>query len=120
MDSAQFYKNVVADKTLKGEGVFFDDDPSEDFVVIRNLSHQSHTAYKVNATAIVDTEWDVLNDILHDKRPPMIMVHMTRIIGYFSNTKNWNKSKLGELKDRQAGKYSWDDPGTQEGPQRWN
>jgi len=31
--------------------------------------------------------------------------HMTRIVGYFSNTKNWNQSKIGELKDRHKGDY---------------
>jgi len=30
---------------------------------------------------------------------------VTRIVGYFSRTKNWNKSKLGELKDRRKGNY---------------
>lgn len=34
------------------------------------------------------------------------VVHITRIVGYFSHVQNWNKSKLGELKDRQAGNYS--------------
>jgi len=31
---------------------------------------------------------------------------MTRIVGYFSRVANWNKSKLGELKDRQRGDYA--------------
>ena len=31
--------------------------------------------------------------------------HMTRIVGYFSNTRNWNQSKIGELKDRHKGNY---------------
>ena len=30
---------------------------------------------------------------------------ITRIVGYYSRVKNWNKSKLGELKDRQGGDY---------------
>ena len=30
---------------------------------------------------------------------------MTRIVGYFSRINNWNKSKLAELRDRQAGDY---------------
>jgi ribonucleoside-triphosphate reductase len=30
---------------------------------------------------------------------------ITRIVGYFSRVSNWNKSKLGELKDRQRGNY---------------
>jgi ribonucleoside-triphosphate reductase len=31
---------------------------------------------------------------------------ITRIVGYFSRVANWNKSKLGELKDRHRGNYS--------------
>jgi len=31
---------------------------------------------------------------------------ITRIVGYFSRVGNWNKSKLGELKDRRRGDYS--------------
>ncbi len=31
---------------------------------------------------------------------------VTRIVGYFSRVSNWNKSKIGELKDRKKGKYT--------------
>jgi ribonucleoside-triphosphate reductase len=31
---------------------------------------------------------------------------VSRIVGYFSRITNWNKSKLGELKDRHRGNYS--------------
>lgn len=31
--------------------------------------------------------------------------HVTRIVGYYSRIENWNKSKLGELKDRHQGDY---------------
>ena len=30
---------------------------------------------------------------------------ITRIVGYFSRISNWNRSKLGELKDRRRGNY---------------
>jgi len=30
---------------------------------------------------------------------------VTRIVGYFSRVNNWNKSKIGELKDRRQGNY---------------
>jgi anaerobic ribonucleoside-triphosphate reductase len=30
---------------------------------------------------------------------------VTRIVGYFSRVNNWNKSKIGELKDRKKGNY---------------
>lgn len=29
----------------------------------------------------------------------------TRIVGYFSNIKVWNKSKIEELRDRKKGNY---------------
>ena len=31
---------------------------------------------------------------------------ITRIVGYFSRTNNWNRSKIGELKDRHKGDYA--------------
>jgi len=30
---------------------------------------------------------------------------ITRIVGYYSRINNWNKSKLGELRDRHRGNY---------------
>jgi len=33
---------------------------------------------------------------------------ITRIVGYFSKIYNWNKNKIGELKDRHSGNYSID------------
>lgn len=33
------------------------------------------------------------------------VVHITRIVGYYSKVHNWNPSKLGELKDRQNGAH---------------
>jgi len=31
---------------------------------------------------------------------------VTRIVGYYSKIKNWNKNKIGELKDRSLGRYN--------------
>lgn len=33
------------------------------------------------------------------------VLHVTRVVGYFSATRNWNKSKIGELGDRHKGNY---------------
>ncbi len=30
---------------------------------------------------------------------------ITRIVGYYSKINNWNKNKIGELKDRKSGEY---------------
>ncbi|NQT86306.1 anaerobic ribonucleoside-triphosphate reductase, partial [bacterium] len=37
---------------------------------------------------------------------------MTRIVGYYSRISNWNKSKIGELRDRQAGTYALAEAGS--------
>jgi hypothetical protein len=45
-------------------------------------------------------------DCLMCRREFGIMIQMTRVVGYYSRVQNWNRSKLAELKDRQAGQYS--------------
>lgn len=54
---------------------------------------------------VIDAEPQQLFDILDGKREPIIMEHISRIVGYYSKMKNWNKSKLGELADRRKGDY---------------
>jgi hypothetical protein len=36
---------------------------------------------------------------------PIKLNGVTRIVGYYSRTNNWNKSKIGELRDRAKGQY---------------
>ena len=38
------------------------------------------------------------------------VIHMTRVVGYYSRVENWNPSKKGELKDRQKGNYTVEEP----------
>ncbi len=54
----------------------------------------------------------VLNDttdrvmaVLHGDKSAIPMHNVTRIVGYYSRVHNWNKSKIGELRDRQHGQY---------------
>lgn len=35
----------------------------------------------------------------------IVLNGMTRIVGYYSRMSNWNKSKIGELRDRNQGNY---------------
>ena len=35
----------------------------------------------------------------------IVLNGITRIVGYYSRINNWNKSKIGELRDRSKGKY---------------
>ena len=43
--------------------------------------------------------------VLQGKRDAVVLEPKTRICGYLSRVRNWNKGKLGELKDRQKGDY---------------
>ena len=67
------------------------------------------------AQLTISPEFTVCNDchqLMHRLTPACDHCHsenvygVTRIVGYYSRINNWNKSKLGELKDRQRGNYS--------------
>lgn len=44
-------------------------------------------------------------DVINGDRNPIMCHGVTRIVGYYSRVNNWNKSKIGELRDRQKGNY---------------
>ncbi len=39
-------------------------------------------------------------DVIANNRKKIVLEGITRIVGYYSRTHNWNKSKVGELRDR--------------------
>ena len=39
------------------------------------------------------------------ERSPIELHGISRIVGYYSRISNWNKSKIGELRDRASGQY---------------
>lgn len=68
--------------------------------------------FAVPISTILEEEWKHLQEVIFGIRAPKVLGHMTRIVGYFSNLKSWNRSKLAELKDRQTGaKYLFDPTG---------
>jgi hypothetical protein len=58
--------------------------------------------------------WEELEAAILGARPLRIMTHLTRIVGYFSQVQNWNRSKLAELQDRHGGRYGLGEPGRRE------
>ena len=44
--------------------------------------------------------------IIQNKRNPIVLHGITRIVGYYSRMSNWNKSKVGELRDRTQRNYA--------------
>lgn len=43
--------------------------------------------------------------VIQNDRKPIVLNGITRIVGYYSRVNNWNKSKVGELRDRANGSY---------------
>ena len=67
-------------------------------------NHDTNKKYEIKKDAVTSTNWENIRSVLAG-REPMILDGITRIVGYFSKVSNWNKSKLGELKDRRKGNY---------------
>lgn len=44
--------------------------------------------------------------VMQDDRKPIVLEGVTRIVGYYSRVNNWNKSKIGELRDRAQRNYN--------------
>lgn len=45
-------------------------------------------------------------DVINGDRNAIVCEGVTRIVGYYSRTHNWNKSKIGELRDRRGENYA--------------
>ena len=44
--------------------------------------------------------------VINAEENPIVCEGVTRIVGYYSRVNNWNKSKIGELRDRQGEHYT--------------
>lgn len=75
---------------------------------IKILNHSNQQAYEVEIDTIVRTP---IRDLLLalETGVHVRLFGVTRIVGYYSRVANWNKSKIGELKDRHAGSYKLKD-----------
>jgi len=47
--------------------------------------------------------WEVIMSIASGRRDPNPMIHISRIVGYFSVVERWNESKIGEHREREEG-----------------
>ena len=93
----EFYYAVEADERLSGLGY--------NRVGFKIKSVPGPVVTQVPYTTIEDHEWADIAPVLYGDREPEVLRGMSRVVGYFSAVDNWNKSKKGELKDRQKGNY---------------
>ena len=98
MDLYDFFDEVEDDNNLEGVGI------GECLVAV---AHKPTDAlWEVGYEDITSNDWKDLRAVLYGERDPECLRHMTRVCGYYSQVGNWNESKKGELKDRQAGNYA--------------
>ena len=62
--------------------------------------------FALTPRAVLDNSWEELEGVLLGRRPAELMFHLARVVGYYSKTSNWNRSKLAELRDRRRGDYA--------------
>jgi len=55
---------------------------------------------EVEVREVVDKPLKDIWDVIANNRKKLVCHGVTRIVGYYSRTHNWNKSKVGELRDR--------------------
>jgi hypothetical protein len=103
MRGKDFYRLVAEDPRLRWLGAREGSTPDEDDVVIEDTTFALKFALSISA--IRENSWEDLYAVLTSKRSPRIMTHMTRIVGYYSQLQNWNRSKIAELRDRRKGNY---------------
>jgi hypothetical protein len=94
MNPMEFYQKVDAHKGLTWLGC--SPEAGEVFVEATRLGSK----LAVPLHEILDHEWDELEAVLIGKRRSRVLTHITRIVGYYSATHNWNRSKIAELNDR--------------------
>lgn len=103
MTGYEFYDKVDAHPDLKIVGARHDSDEQKMILV----HHPPSKAWwDVDSRDIEKEDWKRMEEILTGRIGPLILRHLTRIVGYYSFTNNWNLSKLGELDDRRRGNYA--------------
>jgi len=98
MTADTFLGLIGSDSSLSIQGLTED----KRIVVLHELTG-AH--YAIDPAALRDVDAGELHDVLTGKREPEVLIGITRIVGYYSQTRNWNASKLGELKARRRGRY---------------
>ncbi len=105
-------KILAFDNSIEGSEQFKIKGVNEEmncFVIVDTTKPEDGTYGKyieVPISEVVEKPLDQLMDVLELKRKDIVLEGVTRIVGYYSRTHNWNKSKVGELRDRAQRNYN--------------
>lgn len=104
MNGKAFYDAIDAHPRLE----WIDATPNPPEVQIRDTKTDITRA--ITIPSLLTAEWEDLEAVLLGRKEGRVMLHMTRIVGYFAYLPAWNKSKLAELRDRHKGEYKVPEP----------
>lgn len=105
MTPVELFDLVEAHQDLEGAGVVVGQG-HDDAVYVMHRPSQIVT--RVPARCLPHVDANQLLPVLLMEREPKVLIHMSRVVGYFSRIEGWNRSKIGELRDRINGNYSFD------------
>jgi len=103
MDLLAFFEKVESDPELKGIAVCTKNESEDSALIVEHLPSGYQT--KLPFSSVEEGDWRDLRGVVAGQREPNVLYHMARIVGYYSRVQNWNRSKLGELRDRHQGTY---------------
>ena len=103
MDGRDFFRRVREHPELEWLGAHRGGTRAEDEVFV--CHPRAGAKFALAVECILEHSWEDLEAVLTGAREPRIMTHVTRIVGYFSQLRNWNRSKIAELRDRHRGEY---------------
>lgn len=98
MTLAEFAEKVQDHDDLEILGATEDDE-----ILVRNRAVV--VIHALALESVLSHEWQDLENVLMGRCSGRVMMHLSRIVGYFSLHSNWNRSKLAELRDRGKGDY---------------
>ena len=81
----------------------------EDYLVVSRQNsddEQIRTWFVVKFAGIKEATRRDMEGVFRGERPPRVMSHLARIVGYYAFVHNFNPSKVAELRDRHRGKYA--------------
>lgn len=97
MEPMEFWQAVQDDEHLAYRGELLGE------LIVRDVTRDKTMA--LDPRAVLEHDWDVLRACLRGERAFVALGHVCRIVGYFSNMRNWNRSKLAEQAARRRGHY---------------
>ena len=103
MKPVEFFEAVQRDQDLKGVAICPFNGTGEMAFVVEHVPSGYQT--KIPFATVEKCDWQDIRQVIAGQREPNVLYHMSRIVGYYSRIENWNRSKIGELRDRHRGNY---------------